>query len=99
MLEQLITTTAIPHGRNLSSKRIRIKKKGRDDKMTQDQTVYSIVITDNQDYWDWRTDYLGTAKNVEQAKQMLKDWIIKHNFSKEGNILDDDLAHSIGIFE
>ena len=67
--------------------------------MTQDQTVYSIVITDNQDYWDWRTDYLGTAKNVEQAKQMLKDWIIKHNFSKEGNILDDDLAHSIGIFE
>lgn len=67
--------------------------------MIQNQAVHSIVITDNQDYWDWRTDYLGTAKNVEQAKQMLKDWIIKHNFSKEGNILDDDLAHSIGIFE
>ena len=67
--------------------------------MVQDQTVYSVVIMDNQDYWDWRTDYLGTAKNVEQAKQMLKDWIIKHNFSKEGNILDDDLAHSIVIIK
>lgn len=39
-----------------------------DGSMAQDQTVYSVVIVDNQDCWDWRTDHLRMAKSIEQAK-------------------------------
>ena len=67
--------------------------------MVQDQTVYSVVIMDNQDYWDWRTDYLGTATSVEQAKEMLRGWIIDHNYIKQGIILDHNLEHSIVIIK
>lgn len=61
--------------------------------------IYSIVITANQYFWNYRTDYLGTASSLEKAKEMIKEWIIKNEYLKHGEKFDEELNSSVEIWK
>ncbi len=40
------------------------------------QYVYNLIITDNQDFWEMPTDFIATASNLANAKELLRDWLL-----------------------
>lgn len=63
------------------------------------KTIFSIVINDNQDYWNYRTDYLGSATTLKGAMQMVKKWVVKNEYLQAGEKFNDELNSSIEIWK
>ena len=38
--------------------------------------AFNLVIVDDQDFWNQRTDYIGTANSLDEAKTLLRDWVL-----------------------
>lgn len=63
------------------------------------QKIFSVVIVDEQGFWDSKSDYVTSATSLNKAKKLLKNWLLFNNYLDDTDEFDDDLVGSIEIWE
>lgn len=46
------------------------------------QKIFSVVIVDEQGFWDSKSDYVTSATSLNKAKELLKNWLLFNNYPK-----------------
>lgn len=65
----------------------------------KNKKIYSVVIVDEQDYWENRSDYICSATSLDKAKELLMNWLMFNDYLEDDEKFDSDLASSIEIWE
>ena len=62
--------------------------------------AFNLVIVDDQDFWNQRTDYIGTANSLDEAKTLLRDWVLfMFDYEEVIDFFKDGKPFSIEIWE